>query len=94
MSNYVRDGDRRWVAGADSPCGLGVEIVPECVCSFLNFARAASSAALCWALSDNPDGLFDDVTIPISSRRLQPESWTFASTRHFCLISAMALSVV
>jgi hypothetical protein len=55
--HYVCDEDGRWVTAPGALCGLGIEIVSEFSFSLLNFARAASSAALARAVSDDPDGL-------------------------------------
>jgi hypothetical protein len=73
---------------------FGGDIVGERFLSFRSFALAETSASFDAAISDAPYGLFDDSTVLVPSRWLQPEPGAFGSTRHRFLISLMALSVV
>jgi hypothetical protein len=73
---------------------FGGNVIGERSLSFRSFALAETSASFVAVVSNTPHGLFDDSTVLVSSRRLQPEPGAFGSTRHCFLISLMALSVV
>jgi hypothetical protein len=73
---------------------FGGDVVGERVLSFRSLALAEASAALEAAVSDDPHGLFDNSTVWVPSRWLQPEPGALAVTRHRSLISWMALNVV
>src|SRR5262245_38087071 len=92
--DYVGDRDGSGVTVADSRRCLVVEVVAQGAFSFCNFAFACASTAFNVAVSNDPDGLFEDSSACIPSGRLQPQSRSLASTRHKCLIRSMFPSVV
>ena len=66
------------------------DVVGERSLSFRSFAVAETSASFEPAIADDLHGLFDDSTVLVPSRWLQPESCTFAVTRHRSLIWLIA----
>jgi hypothetical protein len=103
MSNFFRvncydvgDFAGSGVTVADSRRAVfGGDVVGECSLSFRSFALAETSASFeAAAISDAPHSLLDDSPVVVPARRLQPESCTFAVTRHCSLIWLIALSVV
>jgi hypothetical protein len=92
--DYVGDRDGSGVTVADARSSCVIEVVAQGAFSLSNFALACTSAALDVAVPDDPDGLFDEPSICITSGWLEVQARAFASTRHSFLISAMALRVV
>jgi hypothetical protein len=85
----------RGVTVADSRGAVfGGDVVGERALSRSSFALAETSASFDAAVTDDPHGLFNDPTVLIPSRWLQPETGAFASTRHNSLIRSMLANVV
>jgi len=69
---------------------FGGDVVGKRSLSFRSFALAETSASFEPAVADDPHGLFDESTVLVPSRWLQPESCTFAVTQHRSLIWLIA----